>query len=132
MTVNALRTAGLLAVFAATLALTACASEDEAAPEFEIPEYTVLDIVDQISGVRYGDVLVSTLQRDTPAGRRADVIKEIARREGLGEASLYCSRDAFRAAFSSSFAEEHPDALQTCYLGKLNGAQFTPGESTFP
>jgi hypothetical protein len=78
MTINALRTAGLLSVFAAALVLTPCASEDEAAPEVEIPDYTVLDIVDQISGVRYGDVLVSNLQRDTPASRRADVIKKIA------------------------------------------------------
>ena len=55
------------------------------------PEYTVLDIVDQLNGVRYGDVLVPSISRDTPASRRADGLREIARREGFGDASLFCS-----------------------------------------
>ena len=100
--------------------------------EVVIPQYTVLDIVDQLNGVRYGDVLAPTLSRETPAGRRADILKEVAKIEGLGDASLYCSREAFRANFSSSYAEEHPDALKTCLLGSMRGQRFTPGESVFP
>ena len=127
---STLRMAGIVTLVGAVLSLACCAGEDE--PAVEVPEYTLLDIVNQISGVRYGDVLVSSLSRDTTASHRFDVTKEIARREELGEATLYCSRDAFQANFSSSFAQEHPDALRTCLLGSLKGAQFTPGESRFP
>ena len=115
---------------AAILALLACS--DQSSSKVDVPEYVVLDIVDQISGVRYGDVLVSTSSRQTTAGQIADVLKAIAEREGLGQAILYCSRDAYEANMSSSFGKQHPDALKTCFLGSLDGALFTPGESLFP
>ena len=129
---HALPSVGFLVILTALLALTSCSGNDKSTADVVIPDYTVLEVVNQFNGDRIGDVLIPTLDRKTPVSRRADIVKEIARREKFTSVNLYCSRDAFSANFSSSFAEEHPDALRTCLLGTLLGAEFIPGESVFP
>lgn len=42
------------------------------------------------------------------------------------------SREAQRANMSASFAEQHPDAMRTCYLGDGKGGEFQPGERIYP
>ena len=129
---HALPSVGSLVILAALLALTSCSGDDRFTADVAIPDYTVLEIVNQFNGDRIGDVLIPTLDRQTPVSRRAVIVKEIARREKFTSVNLYCSRDAFSANFSSSFAEGHPDALRTCLLGTLLGGEFIPGESVFP
>ena len=103
-------------------AAQATESQTERVP---LPQYTVLETVDQMSGGRWGAVLVRTLTRDTTAGRRAEIAREIARRESLAELDLYCSEHAWKAAFSESYAKRYPSALRDCSLGALKGRQFT-------
>ena len=67
-----------------------------------------------------------------PVEIREQTIREIARNEGFTSASLYCSRDAFKADISASFARSHPNALKTCYLGGLHSGRFLPGEVLYP
>ena len=119
---------------------SACApTADESAPgqesqtlDSEIPDYTVLDVVDQPQGGTYGDVLTFSLSRETPAAERARIARTIAEREGFQELSLYCSREAWEANFSAEAQEKYPNALSNCLLGSLKGREFTPGESVLP
>jgi len=90
-----------------------------------LPEYRVLDTVDQLSGATYGDVLVPSVSRDTSVARREEIARGIASEEGFGELALYCSEAAMQAQYSSSFAEENPDA-QACYLGSFRDDAFSP------
>lgn len=103
-------------------AAQATETQSERAP---LPQYTVLETVDQMTGGRWGAVLVRTLTRDTTAARRAEIAREIATRESLAEVTLYCSEHAWRADASASYAARYPNALRDCALGTLKGRQFT-------
>lgn len=96
-----------------------------------MPEYTVLETVNQMVGGRWGAVLVRTLSRDTTAARRGEIAREIARLEGLAEVSLYCSEHAWKADFSASYSARYPNALRDCSLGMLKGAQFTTNDNLY-
>lgn len=98
----------------------------------EVPEYEILNSFELLTGDVIGEVLIASFSRETPAQTRANVAAAIAKREKLDEVTLYCSRDAQRANMSASFAEEHPDALGTCYLGSWEDGEFQPGEENFP
>jgi hypothetical protein len=90
----------------------------------ELPRYEILSTLRQMSGRVWGDVLIESFSRGTPADEREAVIRQIAAREGLDDVSLYCSRDAYEADMSSPFAEAHPEALPKCGLGTLQNGRF--------
>ncbi len=110
----------------------AAPDQESQTPDSEIPDYTVLGVVDQLQGGTYGDVLTFSLSRETPAVERTRIARKIAEREGFQELSLYCSREAWEANFSAEAQEKYPNALSNCLLGSLKGREFTPGESVFP
>lgn len=83
----------------------------------ELPAYEILDSVETISDGGMADVLVSSYSRETSVAEREDFAEAVASKEGLAWVTLYCSREAFRANYSSSFSESHPGALESCYLG---------------
>ena len=105
------------------LFLLNCGNKDESnsgAVIEDLPSYSVLDRVNRIDGSGvYGDVLIVSFSKDTPQDTREKTIQSIAKKEGLSEVSLYCTEDAFKANFSSSFLAEHPNALEDGYLGIL-------------
>ncbi len=93
-------------------------------PPTRLPDYRVLDRVKLISGEQYGHVLLESLSPKTPAPRRQAVLRDIAAIEGLSIAILYSTEDAFKAAFSESYQKDHPNALKTGFLGRLERGTF--------
>lgn len=95
-------------------------------PELELPDYTILDEVNLLVGGYYGDVLVPSLTPDTQVEELEAVAGQIAQAEGFDEISLYCTEEAYRANFSASFLEDHPDALKDGFLGHYKDGVFRP------
>lgn len=93
-----------------------------------LPSYEVIEAIKMLAGGVDGAVLVKSMSRSTPAEIREQTLREIARKEGFTSATLYCSRDAFKANISASFARSHPNALPTCLLGGLLSGSFFPGD----
>ena len=95
------------------------------------PAYRVLDTVDMTTGGRYGEILIASFSRQTPAAERESTLRTIMTREGFSRADLYCSEEAKRANSSSSYAASHPNALKTCFMGSIQDGAFTPGEALY-
>lgn len=92
-----------------------------------LPVYEILDSVETLNEGTMADILVSSFSKGTSVVERESFAQAVASKEGLEWVTLYCSRDAFRANYSSSFSESHPDALETCYLGSWKRGQgLTP------
>lgn len=102
-----------------------------AVPEV-LPEYIVMDTFKPLSGGTYGFVVVSEFSRDTPVIERETVLWAIMRKEGIIDASLYSTIDAYKADSSASYLRTHPDALRTGFLGTIESAHFTAGEEIYP
>lgn len=99
----------------------------------KLPDYEVLFQVRATASKRvFGDVLVDSFSRQTPADVREETIRGIARQENIDDAALFSTRDAYQASISASFLEQHPDALRIGFLGSLEGDKFTPGETSNP
>jgi hypothetical protein len=137
-----MRSAGLVIMLALSAGLTSACSDrevgsekaepSEMTPSEVLPEYVVLDVVQQPSGSRYGDILVADYSRSTAVDIREAALRKIMSKEEMQQASLYCSEDAMHAHFSAAFAQSHPDALSTCFLGGISSGQFVAGESIYP
>jgi len=94
-----------------------------------LPEYELLNAIRQglccgsravweSSGYAYGDVLVESMSRATPVQVREKTLRKISKKEGFSSASLYCSREAMKAAFSNPFRDAQQD-VSNCSLGYL-------------
>ena len=90
----------------------------------QLPAYTIIDRVNLAVGGRHGDVLVISFSKSTPTAERERVLRSIAAKEGFTQADLYCSREAFEANMSASYARSHPGALDRCFLGRLEKGSF--------
>ena len=99
-----------------------------------LPKYEVLFRVKQYMGNKriYGDVLIASLSRATPAKKREQVARAICRQERLDDLCLYSTRDAYEANISESYSKSHPDALKKGFLGSLTDGKFVAGEVLFP
>jgi hypothetical protein len=98
-----------------------------------LPAYKVLFSVQKFGGGgRYGDVLVSSLSRTTPAKTREEIARKIARKEGFSQVSLYCTEEAYKADNSESFSKAHPGAMKRGFLGMIQDGKFIPGEVLYP
>jgi len=95
-------------------------------PSYKLPKYSILDEVTLFSGGKYGDILITSFSRKTSLDELKSAAKEIARSEGFDEISLYSTKEAFKANFSSSYSESHPNALKNGYLGSYKDGVFTP------
>jgi hypothetical protein len=89
------------------------------------PSYTVADIVEEIGGTTYAEVIVPSLSPDTSAVLLEGTARLIAQREGADNVGLYATDEARQANMSASFAESHPGALEAGYLGELRDGAFT-------
>lgn len=105
----------------AVIAFSSCSS-----PAVDLPEYKVLDVVDQMVGGKYADILVPSFSRETPLVELKLFAKELAKIKGFDEMSIYCTEEAYKANFSASFSEEHPGALEEGYLGMYRDGTFHP------
>ena len=112
---NIMRTIMLLML----IALFACNQEKQ----IVIPKYEILDKVNLISGKKYADILIASYSLGTPADTIEGVLNVIAEKEKLDEIGLYCSHVAMKAAYSSSYADENPEALKCC-LGSFKDRKF--------
>ncbi|MBV8383051.1 MAG: tetratricopeptide repeat protein [Planctomycetaceae bacterium] len=101
-------------------------------PTDALPAYRVLFSAQKLGGGKFGDVLVLSLSRTTPASERGAIARRIAQQEGLTEISIYSSKEAYKANVSASYLKQHPDALKKGFLGSIRDGQFTPGGSVFP
>lgn len=75
-----------------------------------IPDYTVISAINLLAGGKHADVLVPSLSRNTPHSTRKEVAFAILKKEGLKSLSMYSTREAYKADYSSSFAQQHPHA----------------------
>lgn len=90
----------------------------------DLPAYTIIDQAKLISGGKSGDILITSFSKATPAKVRESVLRRIVRKEGFTEAYLYCTMEAYKANYSSSYLKAHPNALKEGYLGSLRGGKF--------
>ena len=94
-----------------------------------LPKYEVLSRFKLMQNGRvYGDVLVPSLSRTTPADRREKLARAICKHERLDDIDLYSTKEAQKANLSASYAESHPDALREGFLGSLKDGTFLAGE----
>jgi len=106
-------------------------AQEVKAPAEKVPEYKVLSVVRLLSGHYFAEILIPEFSRKTPVPVREAALRQIAQLEDLAKASLYSSRDAFKANNSEWFAKRHPEAMKNGYLGALEGGQFVPGEALY-
>ena len=92
----------------------------------KLPEYEVIDAIKLISGEKMIEVLIKSFSQITSISEQEKIAREIANRKGYDRVDLYCTKEAQKANYSSSFREKHPDALKTGYLGSLKNGKFTP------
>ena len=90
------------------------------------PEYTVISAINLLAGGKHADVLIPSLSRNTPLETRSKIAFAILKREELCSLSMYSTREAYKADYSSSFAEQHPEAHQ----GRLGFISMQTGEFT--
>jgi len=85
-----------------------------------LPAYSLLEVVQlyRERGGRYGSILVPVFSKKTPLPQREAFIKYVMQVEGLTEASLYCSPEAYQADLSERYARTHPRARR-CSLGGI-------------
>lgn len=86
--------------------------------EGSIPDYTIISAINLLAGGKHADVLIPSLSQRTPIERRREIAFEIRKKEGLRTLSMYSTNEAYKAAYSSSFAEQHPKASQG-FLGSI-------------
>ena len=98
----------------------------------KLPEYKVLGVVRLLGGHYFAEILIPEFSRKTPISVREAALREIAKIEDLAKASLYSTKEAFKANNSEWFAKMHPEAMKTGYLGALEGGRFIPGETLYP
>jgi hypothetical protein len=94
-----------------------------------LPSYEVMYVIDTAAAGLRGDILITDMSGETPASELESVLRSIIEREGLDLAALYCSRDAYQASIDYAYADSNPDALRTCYLGRMQDDTFTPGDA---
>jgi len=90
-----------------------------------IPSYEVLDTVNRIdgSGIHAG-VLIESYNTETPDEELLRVAQAIAKDKGFSIIEIYCTKDAQKANYSSSFSEAHPGALDNGFLGTYEHGEF--------
>jgi len=88
-------------------------------PAGSIPEYTVISAISLLAGGKQADVLIPSLTRQTPRDTRSRIAFAILKKEGLRCLSMFSTREACKAAYSDSFAKQHPDASDD-YLGGIS------------
>jgi len=88
-------------------------------PAGSIPEYTVISAISLLAGGKQADVLIPSLTRQTPRDTRSRIAFAILKKEGLRCLSMFSTREACKAAYSDSFAKQHPDASDG-YLGGIS------------
>ncbi len=94
--------------------------------DIKIPEYKILDRVQMISGDIYYDILIESFSRKTSNLVIERVLKAISKELSANIISLYCSREALKSMFSSSYSELHPEAIE-CYIGEYKYGKFRKG-----
>lgn len=94
-----------------------------------LPAYKVLFSAQKSDGGgKFGDVLVSSLSRSTPAKTREEIARKIAIKEGLVQVSFYSTEEAYKANNSESYSKAHPGAMKRGFLGTIQDGKFVPGE----
>lgn len=117
----------LTAIATLILTLMGCGSQNSSSEsQVELPDYRVVDTVDQMTGGRYGEVIIPSLSADVDTTRMRRIAFGIIERENLDEAAFYNSEDALKADLSSSFREANPGTLEEGALGSVTGDDFTP------
>jgi hypothetical protein len=63
--------------------------------------------------------MIPSLTRETPRDTRSKIAFAIRKKEGLRCLSMYSTREACKASYSSSYAKQHPNASNG-YLGGIS------------
>ena len=84
-----------------------------------IPDYTVISAINLLAGGRHADIMITSLSRSTPLKKRSKVAFAILKKEGLKSLAVYSTQEAYKADYSYSFAEQHPEASKG-YLGSIS------------
>lgn len=98
----------------------------------DLPEYEVLDRIAMMNGRVYGDILVKSISRSTPADEIEQLAIDICIQENLDDVCLYCTEEAFEANLNMNYSEAHPNALRDGFLGSLNNGSFAAGNQLYP
>lgn len=96
-----------------------------------LPPYKILSQVNLLTGGRYGEVLIASYSRKTPAKTREQALRAIAQKEGFQRAVLYATETAYKANNSAAFLKAHPTAMKVGFLGSLENGAFVSGEALY-
>jgi hypothetical protein len=91
---------------------------------YQIPEYEVFEKIKRIDGNIHASVIIKSFNQETPLEQREKAAKAIAKKIDTTILDLYCTKEAFKANYSSSYLKEHPNALKKGYLGFLKNNKF--------
>lgn len=86
----------------------------------KIPEHSIIQTTKLINWWVLLEVLITSLSKDTPKIELQSISKELSSKYKANMIELYCSLEAEKANYSSSFAEQHPNAIEECFLGGYN------------
>ena len=89
-----------------------------------IPQYKVISAINLISGGRHADILIPSLSRNTAHKTLSNVAFQILEKEKLISLNMYSTQAAYKADYSSSFAEQNPTASQ----GRLGSISAQTGK----
>lgn len=116
----------LTAMTIVLFSLTACTTENaQLYQNNNIPSYEILDTVDLINGNKFAEILITSYSKNTPNIELEKISIEIAKKINVDEIVIYCSKEAQKANYSESYANEHPTAIEECVLGKFKDYSFT-------
>ena len=89
-----------------------------------LPEYKIHDVVNQINGKKYADIIIPSFNTQINEDSLSIIAFEIIKKEGFDEASFYINEQAVKANFSSSYSEKHPEAFEKGYLGAITNGKY--------
>jgi len=84
--------------------------------DIELPQYVLIDKVNLYNWWLLVDILIESYSKETSQETLQKVAKKIWRNYVANQVDIYCSLDAQKANYSSSFAEKNPNSLEKCFL----------------
>jgi hypothetical protein len=110
----------LLFTLVILIAALGCNTNTTSQSESPLPKYTTLSNVRLYTGHgKCGDVLIPSVSRQQDSKERAELLRDIMKKEGWVIISAFSTKEAFKERSCDSFPDRAP-AFKAGYLGKID------------
>ncbi len=110
----------LLFTLVILIAALGCNTKTTSQSESQLPKYTTLSNVRLYTGHgKCGDVLIPSVSRQQDSKERAQLLRDIMKKEGWVIISAFSTKEAFKERSCGSFPDRAP-AFKAGYLGKID------------